>query len=505
MDNLAQSHDHTVVPNADNTQKFITTRRYPIYYLAITKCASTYLKNVFFALDNDRVHQDPDRIHDYPSDLVRADRTPRWMIRRSPYAFAVIRDPVSRFLSLYFDKIYGDGPQNFPDLRQHLAGTIGLDLSRGVDADRHRHNCKKLIEWIARNLERETSVPVNPHWRRQISRIRAVEHMKPAFLTAENLDAGLLHHLGRIVPDLEQKMAMVRGRNRARYPFAKQDVLDPGLEARINAIYADDAALYRHVQDRRNEMDLSAPVRPKTGSGISVLTTHRFGINAVVQPKAGSTYIRNLFYRLDHGVAHPTPVTIDSDKCLVYRRKPPERLAEEISFAIVRDPVERFFSLYFDKVWADKDTAFPWVAEALSKRRRFHTAGDLSEAEHHDNCCRLLGYLETRFKSAPVEELNPHWRPQSVKLSGLSGKGFSALTLDKCTDQLRSLVAGRVRDFDLHLDALQFRNATEKPIPLETLCSPWIMERLQGLYGDDIALYRRVQKAWTRADGIPEL
>lgn len=503
MNEPVQRASRAVIPNDDNTQKFLTTRRYPIYYLAITKCASTYLKNVFYLLDNDQVHPAPERIHDHGHDLLRADRTPRWMIRRSPYAFTVVRGPVSRFLSFYFDKIHGVSPQNFSELRQNLSRQLGISLDPDLSADGHIENCLKLVEWVGRNLSHQTPEAVNPHWRPQVLRIRTVEAMKPTFLTVNRLDEGLLHMLGPMIPDLEGKLARVRNRNSIRYPVPKDAMLDPTLVKRIETLYADDLALFERVQARR--ANLGAPPGYSTGRGISVLTTHRFRLNAVVQPKAGSTFVRNLFYRLDHGVTHPDPRNIDADGCLLYRRKQPDRIAEEISFAVIRNPVDRFFSLYFDKVWASQDTAFSWIPEALATHRRFHDGEDLSLAEHHDNCCRLLGFLETRFRKEPRIELNPHWRPQSERLQGLQGMGFRALTLDGLTEQLRKLAGPKVRDFSRHLDQLAERNATTKPVSTSELASPWIMERLQTLYEDDIALYNRVTSERDAQEDLPYL
>ncbi len=500
-----QRYKRVVVPNDENTHKLITTRRYPIYYLAITKCASTYMKNVFYAFDNDELHPDPSRIHDYPKDLERADRTPRWMIRRSPFMFAIVRDPTARFLSMYFDKIYGTGPQNFPQLRAKLAQSLGLDLTPGIDAHAHRQNCHRLIDWIARNLAHETEEPVNPHWRRQTSRIRAVDHMAPTFLPADGLDTALKRMLSPIIPNLDETLAMVRSRNKASYPVPADEVVDSYLSDRVADIYHEDKALYDRTKERHSRRDDKPIPTPSSGAGIMVLTSHRFGVNAIVQPKAGSTYVRNLFYRIDHGVTHPNPVQIDADKCLHYKRKRPATLQNEVTFCIVRDPVERFFSLYFDKVWTEGDSAFPWISEALAKNRRFRTKANLNKAEHHDNCCRLLGFLETRFASEPPEALNPHWRPQITRLKRVQDMGVTALTLKNCTEQLRQIAGRKVRDLDLHLDALTFRNATEKPIAASELASPWIMERLHHLYGEDIALYQRIEAAWAEQGEPPTL
>lgn len=490
-----------VVPNADNTQKFITTRRYPIYCLAITKCGSTFLKNLFYALDNDALHPDAERIHDYPHDLRRADKVPRWMIRRGGFAFAVMRNPIDRFLSFYFDKIHRDHPQNFSDLRVKLSNTVGIDLSPDIAADRHRANCMALINWIERNLARETAEAINPHWRPQVARLGKVDHLRPIVLRLDKLDAGLRTLFVNIIPDLDEKIALVRHRNKTSYPVAKESVLDDRLTARIRAVYADDVARFNAITPPAQREVQKAQEGAK--HRLQVLSTHRFGINTVVQPKVGSSYLRNLFYMLDHGQCHPDPANVDRDKCLVYREKSGRNMSRQVKFMVVRDPVQRFFSLYFDKVWGGSDQAFPWIAEALSKNRRFHARPDLSEAEHHDNCCRLLGYLETKFRSSEIDDLNPHWRPQSHRAARLRGLSFFGLTLDNLAPQLLMICGHRTRDLEKHLENLAFRNSSEKPIEPETLASPWIMERLQDLYGEDIALYQRIKSAWDEGGPPP--
>ena len=207
-----------VQPNEAKTHKFHTTRRYPIYYLSITKCGSTYMKNLFYALDHDAQHPDPDHIHDHGADLIRADFAPRWMVRRSAYAFTVLRKPSKRFLSLYFDKIYGDHPGNVPELGEEIAAEAGLDLAPGLDLAGHQRNTKRFIRWIAANIAHETDQPINPHWRPQMRRIATVQHMGLNFLTLEGLSWQLPVYLGSAVPELETAMARVRTRNPRKLP-----------------------------------------------------------------------------------------------------------------------------------------------------------------------------------------------------------------------------------------------------------------------------------------------
>ena len=500
---------HEVTPNEDKTHKFHTTRRYPIYYLSITKCGSTYMKNLFYALDNDRAHPDPDHIHDHGADLVRADFAPRWMIRRAAHTFTVLRRPSGRFLSLYFDKIYGDHPGNFPELRDELVREAGLDLRRELDVDGHRRNAFRFIDWIEANLAHETDQPVNPHWRPQMRRIGTVQHMALKFLTLEGLDKQLPVFLGDMVPDLERVMALVKTRNRAAYPVDPKEVLTPKLEARVAEVYPEDQERWaRATKWWSRHGPLSAPqlVRSKEAPRLSVLTTHRFNLNTLTQPKAGISYLRNLHYVLDHGRMHPNPDAIENDGCLVARARTADEMAEGVNIAVIRDPVARFFSLYFDKVWSDGDAAFGWIAQTLRANRRFRgTSEAKSQAEHHDNCCRLLGYLESRFRERPPEELNPHWRPQIVRLRRAAKFGLAPVLLENFAEQIGIVADGRIRGLEEAIAATTYRNVSPKPLPATSLASPQILERLHALYGDDIALYERIRAGWLTKGAPPPL
>ena len=493
--------------NEDKTHKFFTTRRYPIYYLAITKCGSTFLKNLFYALDHDQLHPDAGNIHDHSDDLLRAHDTPRWMIRRSRYAFTVLRDPVDRFLSMYFDKLYGTGPQNFPELREEIAAECAMDLSPGLNAADHAENCLKLIDWLGRNIANETDIPINPHWRPQMTRVNKLAHMKIGFFTLDGLDWQMPAHLGDVVPDLPAKMAMVRSRNVTRYPVDKSAVATDELRARVRAVYAEDAKKYDTVSEQwaarrdRKEPLLVLDNAPK----LHVLTTHRFNINALVIPKVGCSYVRNLFYALDHGRANDAPSNIDNDGSLLHRRKTKTELEAGVNFLVLRDPVARFFSLYFDKVWGHGDSQFPWIAKKLSESRRFREGQDLTAEQHHDNCCRLLGYLESRFEEKPVEELNAHWRPQFVKATEAREFGFAPILLEDLERQLRVLADGQVRGLDEAFGLVSYRNESAKPVDMNELASSWVLDRIHTLYAEDMALYERVRAGWNSESVPPAL
>jgi hypothetical protein len=226
------------------TRVLFTTHRYPVYYLAITKCGCTFLKNLFWQLDHGEPHPDADNIHRYEDGIPRATDRSVEDIHASAHAFVVIRDPVDRFLSLYFDKIWGDGPQAFDALRLDLARSEGIALDRGLDAAGHRRNAKLLIDWLERNLRGETARPPNPHWRPQSQRLWHARRLKLRQLTLDGLDWQLPRLLGDIIPDIQARMDAVKARNRTPRPVGRDDLADPALVEAVNRVYAADRRAY---------------------------------------------------------------------------------------------------------------------------------------------------------------------------------------------------------------------------------------------------------------------
>lgn len=490
-----------------NARRFFTTRRYPIFYLQITKCGCTYLKNLLYYLDHDHPHEAGRFIHDHSNDLIRADGRDPQVIAEARHVFTVLRNPVDRFFSLYFDKIHGAGPQNFGALRRVLAHDIGLDLAPDLTPEGHRANAEALIDWIALNLDDETPEPMNPHWKPQHLRLAKLEGFSAFRMTLDGLDWQLPWFLRGVVPTIENAMAAVKERNVSVRAQLQESVLTPALRARIREVYAQDTENYETARARwakRQKRATRVPPAPQPPL-LRVLSTHRYPINFRIIPKCGSTLLRNLAYRLDHGTNHPDPQRIDADGALYTPTKERAHMGDELNIVVFREPFQRLMSLYFNKVWGEGETAFPWISRTLSKNRRFNMNRDIDEAAHHDNLMRLIGLLETRFAQQRAQELNPHWRPQSFRLSDLSAAGFKPLLLEDLDRQLPLVARARVPGIKEELASAPGRNKTDPPVPYDRFRTPYILERLEALYAEDIALYERLRTQWGAGDTCPAL
>ncbi|MHA1127540.1 MAG: sulfotransferase family 2 domain-containing protein [Alphaproteobacteria bacterium] len=244
--------------NRKAAQRMLTLHRAEVYYFPMTKCGSTYLKNLFYYLDHKVEHPAGKAIHSKTDeDLVRAKPGDDDVISQSPYAFAVLRDPVGRLVSLYFDKIYGHGPnklgtgpKNFGEVRRYLISEVGLDLNHGLDADAHRQNLNLFIDWLDLNLSHKTDYEVNSHWRKQSTRLKRVKDLNLQHLTLEGISWQLPMLLGEVIPDISEAMAAVRADNRASKPFTTADIIDADLREKIEKLYSADKKNYEAARDK---------------------------------------------------------------------------------------------------------------------------------------------------------------------------------------------------------------------------------------------------------------
>jgi hypothetical protein len=227
---------------------FHTTDRYPLFYLKITKCGCTYLVNLLHALDHGVPHPAAGRVHSHEEDFVKAGLLPDAVVATSPYAFAVVRDPVDRFLSLYFDKIADTSNENDEGMRRRVVRVAGLSVGPGVSLEGHRDNCLKVLDFFEANLAGRTKGGVNPHWQRQVARLRRARDFPLKVLTLDGLTWQLPTLLAPLIPDISERMAAVRSRNTSKKPFNRAEIETPELAQRVHSIYAADLDIYRRAR-----------------------------------------------------------------------------------------------------------------------------------------------------------------------------------------------------------------------------------------------------------------
>lgn len=492
-----QSHSRTPA------QRMVTLKRADIYYLPIAKCGSTYLKNLFYYLDNGGEHYSGDDIHSIDDALLRADSKDTGKITASGYAFAVVRHPVDRFLSYYFDKVYGQGPRSFPHHQKYFTRELGLDLSSGIDVSGHRINCLLLIDWIKKNLAHKTEEPINPHWRRQTARLKRVAAFDLEYLTLDGLDWQLPLFVGGVIPDIRDAMAAVKARNKTDWPVDRAALLDEELTGKIEETYKNDLKIYV-LANRKWQAWVQDDVAAENRK-LRVISAGNLPLYSVTTPKVGCTYLKNLFYILEHGKAYNSPSLIHGSGENARQDLTKAELAAAVSFFVVRDPTDRFFSLYFDKIYGSGPQAFQWITKRLIEKRGFVAGPDVSLAQHQQNCMGLLGYLEHKFATQSPEQLNPHWRPQIIAAKRVLPFGLKPLLLENLEEQLRQIAGNRISNLNQAMARVPERNRTKRAYTNLEILTPKMAQRISTLYSDDQALYERVKSGWAKTGKPPEL
>ncbi|MFT4716889.1 MAG: hypothetical protein ACI8YI_001416 [Paracoccaceae bacterium] len=235
-------------PQSGIGQHVYTTQRHPLFYLQINKCGCTFLRNLLFHLDHDQVHPFSKRIHSHEADFIKAKAIPHQVLAASHYVFCAVRDPVDRFLSLYFDKL--SDPENPRDkwMRKLFIDEAGLRPVENLNAKAHRVNCMKALNWIDQNLAGKTEASTNPHWQRQSVVLDRIKGTNPHLLNLDDLTQQLPQILRPLIPDIAEQMGKITERNESEKPFSRAEIVDDQLAAAIQAVYPLDTKLISDVR-----------------------------------------------------------------------------------------------------------------------------------------------------------------------------------------------------------------------------------------------------------------
>lgn len=231
--------------------ELFTSLRYPIFCKPIQKAGCTTLKCVFHHLDHGRWPDEPADIHRRQRELLRFTdyHVTAEDVATTGAGFAVLRKPLDRFLSFYFDKLasFADRPAGMPWLVASLADRYGVDPSPDLDLETHRRNIFRTLDFIADNAAGRTLEGRNPHWTPQRYVLRNVKDAGLVHIPIERMAEGVERLVGTLAPGIGELIRSAPRFNETRWAdrIDREALIAKPVVQQVRRLFRDDYRLYR--------------------------------------------------------------------------------------------------------------------------------------------------------------------------------------------------------------------------------------------------------------------
>lgn len=144
---------------------------------------------------------------------------------------------------------------------------------------------------------------------------------------------------------------------------------------------------------------------------IVLLRNHQ--IAYATMPKAACTSVLHMLYRLDSGCDYPgDPMQIHHDPAAFVRCSKGEAADCAIRFTFVRDPAQRAYSAFRDKVMNGEGQGYEWVLRELIDEYGL-TCPARSLRRHRKNFLAFLMFAAKNARGETTAPADVHFRPQS--------------------------------------------------------------------------------------------
>lgn len=216
--------------------------------------------------------------------------------------------------------------------------------------------------------------------------------------------------------------------------------------------------------------------------------------------KCGSTFMRNVFWYLDHGTELPSN---SASELQVWAKDwSKDKIAEsQHKFVIVRHPVQRFMSLYFDKILGNDDGAPKKLSKAFVSIAKVDPFAGQDVGLHQQNCHNALDFIENLLQTQPLTKINWHWKPQMVRMSQLRDYGFSTLHLEGLNWQLPQVIGDLVPDIGTVLQKIKPSNKSNKPVQADAILTDELRIKIRTIYKTDYRVWKEVRNFWRDKKG----
>ena len=230
-----------------------------------------------------------------------------------------------------------------------------------------------------------------------------------------------------------------------------------------------------------------------------LFTTHKAPLRYLVIPKCGCTFIKNLLWRIEHGNDHDQPIRVHDDDNRFLRADALSLNAADIrgeahAFTVLRNPVDRFFSLYTDKVIGEGRKRYVPLRDVLSHKYGLDPHTQTVEG-HRANCEIMIDWLENNLRTEVDLPKEAHWTPQSYRSRLMEKFDLKLLTLNGIEGQLIGLSRDILPEIATTLSGLE-PNRSKKPVAKGQVLVPELRKRINAVYAADRKLFSKTRDAW---------
>jgi Sulfotransferase family len=243
--------------------------------------------------------------------------------------------------------------------------------------------------------------------------------------------------------------------------------------------------------------------KSREGAARRLFSARIYPLRYLVIPKCGCTFVKNVIWRLDHGICHPNPKRIHDDDDKILRASDlgmgvDDVVAEGLAFTILRNPIDRFFSLYKDKIIGSGHYLFPPLRSVLADKYGLDLKAS-NESDHRRNCHILIDWLENNIATGVDLKPDPHWTAQSVREKTIGELQLRILTLENVSNQMQYLLGSIIPELKAAMNSTE-TNRSNPTLSRRAILDRDVSKRVNQVYSKDRRWYRNAVELWRQVD-----
>ncbi|MFQ6553347.1 sulfotransferase family 2 domain-containing protein [Aestuariibius insulae] len=231
-----------------------------------------------------------------------------------------------------------------------------------------------------------------------------------------------------------------------------------------------------------------------------LFTISNLPIRYLVIPKSGCTFVKNVLWRLEQGTIYENQIRIHKEdrnflRAMALGLTDKDVAQEDFAFTVIRHPVDRFFSLYSDKVIGERHRSFVRLRDTLLAHYDLDPDASTIEA-HRANLYALASFIEENLADERHLPRDGHWTPQLGRKKRMHAANLKILLLNDLSSQLELLLSPIVPDIGEVIASLEKNRSGRALGQKKEILDPALRRRILDIYGLDATFFSATKGRW---------